>query len=184
MCMSKQTLLNFFPFVWILTVGLCYFILIAFTLFFLPLLHITCWHQLQMEMMFHQFGNYRILINKIFPMELVFGEVFLLSSIVSSRGETNLSHCSVHIGSRWEQKPVAYPHSSSSSPPPQNKPLTSGVRAAQMGLFWYISQIEITSRLHKFVFGEDGHAFLHSNEGLHQSALPQCPPKLHFFIHD
>lgn len=66
-------------------------------------------------------------------MELVFGEVFLLSFIVSSRGETNLSRCSVHIGSQWEQKPVAYPHSS--PPPPQNKPLTSGVRAAQMGLF-------------------------------------------------
>lgn len=183
MCMSKQTLLNCFPFVWILTVGLCYFILIAFTLYFLPLLHITCWHQLQMEMMFQQFGNYRILINKIFPMELVFLEKsFFCLSLFHPGGETNLTRCSVHIGSRWEQKPVAYPHSS--SPPPQNKPLTSGVRAAQMGLFWYISQIEITSRLHKFVLGEDGHAFLHSNEGLHQSALPQCPPKLHFFIHD
>lgn len=181
--MSKQTLLKFFPFVWILTVGLCYFILIAFTLFFFA----ASSHNLLAPA---TNGNDvppvwklpHIEKIKFFPMELVFGEFFLLSFIVSSSLETNLSRCSVHIGSWWEQKPVPYPHSS--SPPPQNKPLTSGVRAAQMGLFWYISQIEITSRLHKFVFGEDGHAFLHSNEGPHQSALPQCPPKLHFFIHD
>lgn len=128
MCMSKQTLLNFFPFVWILTVGLCYFILIAFTLFFLPLLHITCWHQLQMEMMFHQFGNYRILINKIFPMELVFGEVFLLSSIVSSRGGKPTSPVApftlVHGGNKNQSLTLTPPpHLPKINPSPQGSGL-------------------------------------------------------------
>lgn len=40
-------------------------------------------------MMFHQFGNYRILINKIFPMELVLGNSFLCLSLFHSEGEKN-----------------------------------------------------------------------------------------------
>lgn len=109
--MSKQTLLNLFPFVWIITVGLCYFILVAFTLFFfLPLLLITCWHQLQMEIMFHQFGKYRILINKnFFPWNL-FWRVLSFVFLWFIQEKKKESGCSVPIGSWWEQKPAVCAH--------------------------------------------------------------------------
>lgn len=79
--MCKQNLLNLFPFVWIITVKFCYFIILPFTFF------AACQRNLlapaTMEITFHQFGNYRILINKIFPMELVL-EMFFLSFFLSS----------------------------------------------------------------------------------------------------
>lgn len=102
------------------------------SLFFLPLLHITCWHQLQMEIMFHQFGNYRILINKIFfPWNLfcrVFSFVFLWFIQGRKKQEKRKTQpcCSIHIGSWWEQKPPP-PHPQLHLPKINPSPQGSGL---------------------------------------------------------
>lgn len=172
--MCKQNLLNSFPFVWITAVEFLFFISFCRSLFFSAASQHNLLAPATMEITFHQFGNYRILINKIFPMELGLEWCFFLSfchppffKALWMWAKDLICLPTDHLRTWWEHKPVAHARSISPSvPPPLQTPpktLTSGVSAAQMGLFWYISQIEITSRLHKFIFGEYGHAFLHSN---------------------
>lgn len=127
--MCKQNLLNLFPFVWIITVKFCYFIFLPFTSFAAFQRNLLA--PATMEITFHQFGNYGILINKIFPMDLVLERLsFFLPSLcflpaLEMWVKYFICHLTDHLSSWWEHKPDAHAHCTSLADTPPPKKTTS-----------------------------------------------------------